>query len=122
MNSGEIDELWYCNLAAGITKVEMVVSQIIVNTFTLIVMNCTIAVSSLIILNIRIPDGNELYLALLVILTILFGQYTAFFLTALINSFSIVTHIVTGVAYLVSFVCGKSCEYTFKDQSILIKI
>jgi hypothetical protein len=85
----------------------MIVSQMIVNTIALIVMNCTIAVSSLIILDIRIPDGNEIYLFILVILTILFGQYTAFFLTALINSFSTISHIVIGIAYFTSLVCGK---------------
>jgi hypothetical protein len=94
----------------------MVVSQIIVNTIALIVMNFLTAISVILILDIRIPDGNELYLALLVILEILFGQYTAFLLTAIFNSFSALTHIVTGIAYFIYFVCGKPCEYTFKKQ------
>jgi hypothetical protein len=100
----------------------MVVSQIIVNTFALIVMNFLSTVIALMILDIRIPDGNEIYLALLIILTILFGQYTAFFLTALINSFSTVIHIVTGVSILVSYVCGKNLNILSKSKSILIKI
>jgi ABC-type polysaccharide/polyol phosphate export permease len=102
---------------AGITKVEMVVSQLIVNTFALIVMNFSAAISALLILDIHITDGNELYLALLVILLILFGQYIAFFMAALFNNFSTLAHIVTGVTFLAAFVCGKSREYTFKNQS-----
>jgi hypothetical protein len=108
LNSAEIDELWYCNLAAGITKVEMVVSQIIVYTFALFSMNGVTAITALLILDIRIPDGNEIYLALLVVLTVLSAQYTGFFLVAVCNSFWVLNNLTCAIANFFSYLCGEN--------------
>jgi hypothetical protein len=110
LNSAEIDELWYRNLAAGITKVEMIVSQILLNMFALVLMNCTTIISALLVLDIRIPDGNEIYLALLVVLTVLSAQYTGFFLVALCNSQSMLNNVMCGVTCVISYLCGENSQ------------
>jgi hypothetical protein len=110
LNSAEIDELWYRNLAAGITKVEMIVSQILLNMFALVLLNCTTVISALLVLDIRILDGNEIYLALLAVLTVLSAQYTGFFLVALCNSQSMLNNIMFVIGCFVSYLCGENSQ------------
>ncbi len=119
LNSAEIDELWYCNLAAGITKVEMVMNQIKMNTFALILMNCTIVISTLTIFDISIPVGNGIHFALLVILMTLSAQYTGFFLVTLCNSYSILTHLFNTVTCIIAYVCGNYSKSFLWEESHL---
>jgi hypothetical protein len=102
-----MDELWDRNLVAGITTMEMIVSQLTVNTFALILLNFTVAVFGFIILDVHVPAGNEIYLALLIILTVLSAQYIGFFIASFFKSYSGVS-LLAGTVYISTFFsCGK---------------
>jgi hypothetical protein len=102
-----MDELWDRNLVAGITTVEMIVSQLTVNTFALILLNFTVAVFGFIILDVHVPAGNEIYLALMIVLTVLSAQYIGFFIASFFNSYSGVPMLAGAIYFTTFFGCGK---------------
>jgi hypothetical protein len=112
--SGETDELWDRNLAAGVTKAEMYVSQLIVNTCALVLLHSVIAILGFIILDIPIPAGNEIFLALLIILTVLSAQYLGFFVSTLFKTYVEVNNLTIFIFVASCFGCGKK---TFQNLS-----
>jgi hypothetical protein len=77
-------------------------------------MNSIIAVAGFSILDIRIPAGNEIYLALLIILTILSAQYLGFFVSTLFKSYKKINDFAISIFPTTCFGCGKK---TFKNFS-----
>jgi hypothetical protein len=113
-----MDELLDRNLVAGITTMEMIVSQLTVNTFALVLLNFTSAVFGFIILDVRVPAGNEIYLALLIVLTVLSAQYIGFFIGSFLNSSTGVS-MLAGTVYISTFFgCGKIYSKVNKIQVI----
>jgi hypothetical protein len=105
--SAETDELWYRNLAAGVTKVEMYVSQMIVNTCALVLMNSVITIFGFGILDIHIPTGNEIHLSLLIILTVLSAQYLGFFIASVFETQHFAFLMAAAIYFGLCFVGGK---------------
>jgi hypothetical protein len=114
----EMDELLDRNLVAGITTMEMVVSQLTVNTLALILLNFTSAVFAFIILDVRVPAGNEIYLALLIILTVLSAQYIGFFIASFSISYTGMSMLVLAIYISTFFGCGKIYSKVGKIQVI----
>jgi hypothetical protein len=113
-----MDELLDRNLVAGITIMEMIVSQLTVNMFALILLNFTSAVFGFIILDVHVPAGNEIYLALLIVLTVLSAQYIGFFIASFSISYTGMSMLVLAVYISTFFGCGKIYSKVSKIQVI----
>ncbi len=106
------DEIWSRNLAAGITKGELIISQIIVTTCALILLNCITFIFGLIILNIHVPAGNEVSLAILIILTVFSAQYTALLMMSILRTYTVVVQSGAAICYIVGYSSGTYLDST----------
>jgi hypothetical protein len=95
-------------LAAGVTRAVMCVSQMLVNTCALVLMNSVIATFGFGILDIHIPAGNEIYLALMIILTVLSAQYLGFFIASVFEIQHFAFLMAAAIYIGLGFLCGKS--------------
>jgi hypothetical protein len=101
------DEIWSRNFAAGITKGELIISQIIVTTCALVLLNCITFISGLIILDIHVPAGNEVSLAILIILTAFSAQYTVLLMMSILKTYTGVFQSGAAFCYVVGYSSGK---------------
>jgi hypothetical protein len=90
----------------------MIASQMIVNTFALVLLNCTIAAFGFIILDVHVPAGDGIHVALLIVFTAYSALCIELLITSVFGTYFGVTHVAFGV-------CLAFCLNSGNIRSIL---